>query len=177
MSKLTSRQQKIYQYIITNAPVSNKRIKDYISTAIKPISRVTIVRDTEKLINAGLILKSGQGRGVVYEEAVKSPLLAYINPQTYFDVDPDNRDVSFEKFNFEVFDLITNSVFSEAELQELDELNRGYQQRMKDLSPTIIRKEFERLSIELSWKSSQIEGNTYTLLDTEVLIKENKETM
>ena len=29
--------------------------------------------------------------------------------------------------------------------------------------------------IELSWKSSKIEGNTYTLLDTEKLILENKE--
>jgi Fic/DOC family len=33
----------------------------------------------------------------------------------------------------------------------------------------------ERLVIELSWKSSRIEGNTYTLLDTEKLILENTE--
>jgi Fic family protein len=33
----------------------------------------------------------------------------------------------------------------------------------------------ERLAIDLSWKSSQIEGNTYTLLETERLLKE-KET-
>jgi len=37
----------------------------------------------------------------------------------------------------------------------------------------LLKKEFERLTIELSWKSSQIEGNTYTLLETEELIKEN----
>lgn len=36
-------------------------------------------------------------------------------------------------------------------------------------------KEFERLAIDLSWKSSQIEGNTYSLLETERLLKE-KET-
>jgi Fic family protein len=33
----------------------------------------------------------------------------------------------------------------------------------------------ERLTIELSWKSSQIEGKTYTLIDTEMLIKERIE--
>jgi Fic family protein len=33
----------------------------------------------------------------------------------------------------------------------------------------------ERLAIDLSWKSSQIEGNTYSLLETERLLKE-KET-
>ena len=32
----------------------------------------------------------------------------------------------------------------------------------------------ERLAIDLSWKSSQIEGNTYSLLETEQLLKEKK---
>lgn len=39
------------------------------------------------------------------------------------------------------------------------------------------KKELERFTIELSWKSSRIEGNTYTLLDTEKLILENKEAV
>ncbi len=33
-------------------------------------------------------------------------------------------------------------------------------------------KEFEYLTIELSWKSSALEGNTYTLLDTQLLLLE-----
>jgi len=40
-------------------------------------------------------------------------------------------------------------------------------------SQTLINKEFERIMIEFSWKSSAIEGNTYTLLGTEALIKDN----
>ena len=36
------------------------------------------------------------------------------------------------------------------------------------------RKEMERLGIDLSWKSSQIEGNTYSLLETERLLRESK---
>jgi Fic family protein len=39
-------------------------------------------------------------------------------------------------------------------------------------SSTIKAKEMERFVIELSWKSSAIEGNTYTLLDTEKLLRE-----
>lgn len=35
--------------------------------------------------------------------------------------------------------------------------------------------EMERLGIDLSWKSSQIEGNTYSLLETERLLKEREE--
>jgi fido (protein-threonine AMPylation protein) len=176
MIKISSRQQNIYKYITANAPVSNKQIVDYLSTKKKPISRVTVIRDIENLISSGLVKQSGKGRGVVYQEVVASPLLAYIDPETYFEVDPDNREVSFKEFNFDVFDLITADLFAEAELSELEELNEGYRQRLKELSPAIVRKEYERLSIELSWKSSQIEGNTYSLLDTEMLIKENKET-
>ena len=36
------------------------------------------------------------------------------------------------------------------------------------LSEMEYRKEMERLGIDLSWKSSQIEGNTYSLLETEL---------
>jgi hypothetical protein len=37
---------------------------------------------------------------------------------------------------------------------------------------TISAKELEYLTIELSWKSSALEGNTYTLLDTQLLLTE-----
>ena len=37
------------------------------------------------------------------------------------------------------------------------------------------RKEMERLGVDLSWKSSQIEGNTYNLLETERLLLEKEE--
>ena len=42
------------------------------------------------------------------------------------------------------------------------------------LSKNEYKKEFERLAIDLSWKSSQIEGNTYSLLETERLLKERE---
>lgn len=50
-----------------------------------------------------------------------------------------------------------------------------YENNVKELPPTQYNKELERLAIDLSWKSSQIEGNTYSLLETERLLKE-KET-
>lgn len=43
------------------------------------------------------------------------------------------------------------------------------------MTPSAYNKEMERLAIDLSWKSSQIEGNTYSLLETERLLKD-KET-
>jgi Fic family protein len=51
--------------------------------------------------------------------------------------------------------------------------NRFIKNFSKYDSQTIINKEFERIMIEFFWKSSLIEGNTYSLLGTEALIKNN----
>ena len=42
------------------------------------------------------------------------------------------------------------------------------------LSKNEYKNELERLAIDLSWKSSQIEGNTYSLLETERLLKDQE---
>lgn len=54
----------------------------------------------------------------------------------------------------------------------LDEATDEYHRRIQGQTTLIHEKELERFVIELSWKSSRIEGNTYTLLDTERLIRE-----
>ena len=61
-------------------------------------------------------------------------------------------------------------------MERLTERQREFEERRKGLSPILRRKEKERFAIDLSWKSSQIEGNTYTLLQTESLFKEGKHT-
>lgn len=64
------------------------------------------------------------------------------------------------------------SVFTESELLKLQTLQNTYQKNVSELSEISYKKEWERLAIDLSWKSSQIEGNTYSLLETERLLKE-----
>lgn len=68
-----------------------------------------------------------------------------------------------------------NNLFTSKEIDEIDRLNSIFQKRNEASSLKIQQKEFERLTVEFSWKSSHIEGNTYSLLDTERLIKENIE--
>jgi len=100
--------------------------------------------------------------------------LRYIDVDKYFQ--SDERKIKFKRFNFDIIKNLKN-IFSPEELAELQGLNKQYQERIKKLPDSIIKKEFERLTIELSWKSSRIEGNTYSLIDTEILIKENKEAI
>ncbi|MEM9390440.1 MAG: hypothetical protein AAGA02_08200 [Bacteroidota bacterium] len=66
-------------------------------------------------------------------------------------------------------------IFSHNESQLLADLKEEYHSNVATLPHTLYQKELERLTIELSWKSSQIEGNTYSLLETERLFKEKLE--
>lgn len=78
-------------------------------------------------------------------------------------------------FNFDLFDTLrSHDLFSQEEMRTVVERQREFEERWKGLSPVLRQKEMERLAIDLSWKSSQIEGNTYTLLQTESLFKEGK---
>ncbi len=174
MEQLTKRQSYILGVIRKGMRVGNLEIKAQVEKHFEEASRVTVVRDINALLALGLIKKIGKGRSVYYEESVATPLLKYIDVEQYFKKGPDDRDVVFERFNSGVFKEFT-AIFTENELNELAGTNKRYVDRIKQSSPAIMRKEFERLTIELSWKSSQIEGNTYSLIDTEILIKENKE--
>lgn len=174
MEKLNKREFNILEFIRKNKRASNAEIANHLESASVEASRITVVRSVNALIKAGLVERKGEGRSVYYEEKQINLLLAYFDPEEYFKKSPDERSVAFEKFNFGIFDNI-GEIFSKSELDGLKNLNDGYVKRIKKLSPVIIKKEFERLTVELSWKSSQIEGNTYSLIDTEILIKENKE--
>ncbi len=174
MQKLTPRQSDILDFIRRRLKAGNDKIKEFISRKYGKISRTTIARELDILLKNDLLEKSGQGRSVVYREKLATPLLRYFDPDAYFKKGPDERRLSFERFNFDVFQNL-NGIFAKNEIANLEKINSQYQKRIKKLPPTIIKREIERLTIELSWKSSQIEGNTYSLIDTEILIKERKE--
>ena len=175
MTKITQRQNLIIVFIRERGEVGNKEIKEYLQEKIGQLNRVTIIRDLEVLKSQNLIKQTGRGRNIKYKENIENKLLIFFDPEGYFNVPIDQRTLLSERFNFEVFNYFNNNLFSKKEFGELDKLNADYQKRRGNLSPVILKKEFERLIIELSWKSSQIEGNTYSLIDTEILIKENRE--
>jgi Fic family protein len=89
--------------------------------------------------------------------------------KAYSAIDPDKR-YGLKNYNFELLDSIPDDIFSDVEIQELNNATEVYTKNIQSISQTLEEKELERFIIELSWKSSKIEGNTYTLLDTEKLI-------
>src|SRR5204863_3676619 len=66
-------------------------------------------------------------------------------------------------------------LFTSEDLNKLNGLQELYLTKITGLSDKEYQSDLERLAIDLSWKSSQIEGNTYSLLETERLLT-NKET-
>ena len=64
------------------------------------------------------------------------------------------------------------SLFNDSEIEILEALHTQFQAKISAVTSFEFNKEMDRLAIDLSWKSSQIEGNTYSLLETEMLLKE-----
>lgn len=174
MAKINQRQQKIIKLMIGKQNLPSSKIYQEIKMAGEDISLVTIKRILSEMAGAGFLDKSGAGRATGYAISVKGRIMAEINAQEYCSLEPDKR-LGLKQYNFELLKNFPENIFSREEAKILDEAAVEYHKRTKDLSPVLEKKELERLIIELSWKSSKIEGNTYTLLDTEKLILENKE--
>jgi len=172
MSKLNNRQELILSSLSPNQLLTPKEISSKINQSV---STVTISRDLSELVELEFLNRLGIGPATKYALNPKALLLRPIDFEKYFSVDTDHRQI-ISHFNFEIFDTISKSpIFDQKTQSELDQLQSIFNSNYKKLSPTIIKKEIERVTIELSWKSSVIEGNTYTLLDTENLLKEGIE--
>lgn len=172
---MNNRQDTILRFIISHKNVSISDLEQHIGkTAFSDISRITLIRDLNFLQTQSLIKRQGQGRTTFYSPILASPLLEYFDSENYFNTDPDHRTLKSKTFSFDVFKNLKN-LFSKQELSTVDKLNKVFQDRMSKSSAKIQQKEFERLTVEFCWKSSHIEGNTYSLLNTERLIKDNIE--
>ena len=170
---MNERQQAILGFIKHKQITSRQEIQDVIALHFNKVSRITIIRDLDILEQDGKIKKIGTGRTTRYE-FFATPLLEVIDTDEYFAKDQDRRNLVSDYFNFNIWNKL-QGLLTDKEKIDLALMNETYLESRAKMSPSLIKKEVERVTIELSWKSSQIEGNTYTLLDTEQLIKSGVE--
>ncbi len=170
---LNIRESEIIDIIKKRNECSSKEVFESISTSI---SYATVKRILTKLVSENLVTIKGKGKGTKYLLSPVYELLQAIDIENYYEKEIDDRRIK-ESFNFQLIDTVLNkhSVFTTNELTKLISLQKQYRRNVSNLSKTEYKKELERLAIDLSWKSSQIEGNTYSLLETEKLLRE-KET-
>lgn len=172
----TKRQQQILEILLGGQALASSDVSAEFAGKGEKISLVTVKRALSEMSASSLLTTKGVGPSTVYEISTTGRLQSDINSHTYCAVEPDKR-VGMERFNFPIFEELPDEFFSRDEQKKLEDATREYERRTKEISPTVQKKELERLVIELSWKSSHIEGNTYTLLDTEKLILEHKEAV
>jgi len=138
-------------------------------------SDATLKRAIASLVGNGDIIVTGKARATRYSLSPQAHLLMPLNLDTYFAKDVDERQVQ-TSFNFQLIrnQLPAVELFTEDERKHLNELQQVFRKHVDEMTVNEYKKEMERLGIDLSWKSSQIEGNTYSLLETERLLRESK---
>jgi Fic family protein len=170
---LDDKEIEVIEYLKQHPKSSSKEVFDKVNSGI---SYATVKRILSKLTTENLLTTTGKGKATKYFISSAYELLQPIDVEKYYEKEIDERKIK-DSFNFNLItDILQHhDMFSENEIIKLQKLQKTYINNISQLSENEYKKELERLAIDLSWKSSQIEGNTYSLLETERLLKE-KET-
>lgn len=165
-------QLEILQFLHYNPSSSRVEIS---AGLIEAPNERTLKRIIAELVQNGDVIVEGKGKATRYSLSAQSQLMMPLNIDTYFIKDIDERKVQ-ESFNFQLIQDVLPKVtlFTPEEKIRLESAHKEFLANMETLSDLEYRKEMERLGVDLSWKSSQIEGNTYSLLETERLLKEKQ---
>jgi len=169
MIKLNQRENKIIEIVRNLGKSKSSDIHKNLLFTGEDISLVTTKRLLSKMESEKILVSNGVSRSTVYFLSDFAKLISGIDASLYCKTEPDKRSGDKE-YNFNLFENINFYPFLDEETKILTEATDYYKEKIKNVSETIHKKELERFIIELSWKSSKIEGNTYTLLDTENLI-------
>ena len=162
----------ILNFIKQNPLSSSKQIDTGLDNTF---GYATIKRTLQDLVAENFITISGRGKSTKYVVSQTYELIRKINVEEYFQKEIDDRVIQ-DQFNHSLIKeiLSTAVLFTEGELNHLTKLQNQYKENISKLTEAEYKKELERLAMDLSWKSSQIEGNTYSLLETERLLKDKE---
>jgi DNA-binding Lrp family transcriptional regulator/fido (protein-threonine AMPylation protein) len=147
------------------------------------ISRNTLIRRLAQMVDAGLITKTGVARGARYHaradqaepavapDAITVPLSTQATDIRNLVRRPTaaRQPVGYERAFLESYRPNETSYLSPADKDRLAAL--GGKPAANQAAGTQAQAIFNRLLIDLSWNSSRLEGNTYSLLDTQRLIE------
>ena len=170
---IDKREKQVIDFIKETGECSSKEIFERV---VISVSYATLKRILVNLKRNNYLVTKGKGKGTKYFLSPAFELIQPVDIKKYYQKEIDERQIK-ESFNFEIItDVLSEyNAFTENELEKLAIFQEEYKSNITELSENEYKKELERLAIDLSWKSSQIEGNTYSLLETERLLKE-KET-
>jgi Fic family protein len=169
---LSQKHQDIIDFVMSDPCCSSTAI---FTAFERKYSLATVKRILQQLVAEEIIAKTGSSKNTRYHIPGSYQILHTVNIDDYYKKDIDERKIN-NRFNFNLIKKILPAVqvFNAGELTFLEQCQERFSKKINRLSKIEYQKEMERLAIDLSWKSSQIEGNTYSLLETEQLLKEKK---
>ena len=162
----TQIESEIIDFVKNRGKCSSKEVFDNIASEL---SYATLKRALTKLVNKNYIKTHGKGKGTRYLISPAYDLIQPIDIEKYYEKEIDEREIK-ENFNFPIITevLDKHSVFTKIELKKLAELQNNFKTNIAQLSENEYKKEHERLAIDLSWKSSQIESHIFSHLWMEI---------
>lgn len=150
----------------------------------------TIQRRLKDLVNQGRISISGQGRGTRYHSLQKVPFTISTTEITEIEIIPLSAEGKEVKaivsqhiakrrpvgYNIDFLMDYRPNIDSYLMAEDKDRLAvLGKTASLNQAAGTYAKEILQRLLIDLSWNSSRLEGNTYSLLDTQRLISQGHE--
>ncbi len=155
-----------------------------------PVSERTLIRRLADMVGLKMITKSGQSRAARYTfvggaarpilpPAVQTDLFVPVSKssakiQVYLRKPPEARKiVGYERAFLDGYRPNQASYLSKAEKAHLADI--GKPSIAAQNAGTYAKNILSRLLIDLSWNSSRLEGNTYSLLDTKRLVEFGEE--
>jgi Fic family protein len=171
-SKDPSEFEKILLLLQKKPLLSSKEIHDFMDQGT---AYATLKRTLQVLLAQNLVQTTGKGKSTKYSLSSAYELLRPVDVEAYFQQEIDERIIKMRYNPSLIVDTLTKvNLFTETEQNHLRQVHQSYGDNIRQLSANAYALELERLAIDLSWKSSQIEGNTYTLLETERLLREKR---
>ncbi|WP_199417127.1 Fic family protein [Chitinophaga silvatica] len=154
------------------------------------LGRRTLLRRLDKLVEQGIVTTSGRTRAMVYSLA-KVPT----QPAEVKEKQEDDNIIPISEEGQEILTAVSrplavrhpvgynydfllmyrpniDSYLTSEDKHKLAEL--GKTAKLDQPAGTYAKEILQRLLIDLSWNSSRLEGNTYSLLDTQQLISQGK---
>ncbi len=137
----------------------------------------SIRRWLNEMIDEGLLKRTGSKRGTRYQAELSAPKVNFDFSSKSTEAIHYIRRPIFQRdpvsYNVEWLEEYRPNETYYLEIESRKKmLTRGARTNNHDPAGTYAKKIFNRLLIDLSYNSSRLEGNTYSLLDTEKLILE-----
>lgn len=149
-------EEEIQQYLRFHPLSSRSELMEGVNTKV---SVATFKRLLAAMISAGSIEVIGQGPATCYKLTPQTFVTSYFDLESYFRKEVDEREIQ-QAFNFSLIpDILPNvDPFTMDERKHLTALQETFRRNVLEMTDGEYRKEMERLGVDLSWKSSQIEG-------------------